>query len=90
MSDVKVVWKCDAAREAFEKLFKVAETEREKLIANFEAREVDAFEKSELMIQASEAYHRMLSGAYQTAVYIDLSFMNMQASLFSGGVGGES
>lgn len=39
------------------------------------------YEKATLRIQAAETYHRMISGAYQTAAHIEAQALSLQANV---------
>jgi len=78
----KRVWKVEAAREAFDELTKAAGLEKQTLEGDVHGRNgMSTYEQTALKIQITEAYHRMLSGAYQTAAHIETQALSLQANV---------
>jgi len=78
----KVIWKTEAAKDAFSELIQLANIEKSHLIYETEndSRHSE-YEKKVIKIQISEAYHRMVSGAYQTATSIETRSLQLQADI---------
>lgn len=76
-------FKSRVAIEAFSELCQIASMDRDRMLGDIDANKKHSeYERALLKINISQSYHDMISGAYQTAMNLEIGAQSLHANLY--------